>query len=51
MGKEDVKPTPVEETAEFAEIDEESYAVLLAAVSDACRLPISSFQITSIKEL
>lgn len=32
-------------------IDEETYAVLLAAASDASGLPLKSFQITSIKEI
>lgn len=32
-------------------IDEEAYAVLIAAASDACGLPVKAFQITSIKEI
>ena len=32
-------------------LDEEAYAVLLAAASDASGLPLQSFQITSIKEI
>lgn len=34
-----------------AGLDEEAYAVLIAAVSEATRMPLSSFQITEIKEV
>lgn len=33
------------------DLNEEIFAVLLAAVSDACGLPIGSFEITSIREV
>lgn len=42
---------PAAPAAPVVTIDEEAYAVMIAAVSDACGLPVKSFQITSIKEI
>lgn len=57
-GKKPAKAAPAKAAAVAAPaavavpaLDEETYAVLLAAASDASGLPLKSFQITSIKEI